>query len=175
MKALVEVDAGICGFQTRIAAESDDMQNVTFKPTFLTPFYQKLGNYFSSFFIFLLHSVLYIRYIARMSTKSYKNLIAERTLLLAELSSLPELLRGSWVERTSVCSRPGCKCHRGERHGPRHYLVVNEAGRQKQKYVPNARVQDAARGRAQYRRLLEIADRITQLNLALMKEQDAEP
>jgi hypothetical protein len=27
------------------------------KPTFLTPFYQKLGNYFSSFFIFLLHSV----------------------------------------------------------------------------------------------------------------------
>ncbi len=55
------------------------------------------------------------------------------------------------------------------------YLVVNEAGRQKQKYVPNARVQDAARGRAQYRRLLDIADRITQLNLALMKEQDAEP
>lgn len=31
MKALVMVDAGICGFQTRIHAESDDMQNVTFK------------------------------------------------------------------------------------------------------------------------------------------------
>jgi hypothetical protein len=31
MKALVKVDAGICGFQTRICAESDDTQNVTFK------------------------------------------------------------------------------------------------------------------------------------------------
>ncbi|HPY51497.1 MAG: hypothetical protein KBI41_06790 [Kiritimatiellae bacterium] len=31
MKALTVVDAGICGFQTRIHAESDDSQNVTFK------------------------------------------------------------------------------------------------------------------------------------------------
>ena len=31
MKALVVVDGGICGFQTRIQAESDDAQNVTFK------------------------------------------------------------------------------------------------------------------------------------------------
>ena len=31
MKTLVIVDGGICGFQTRIHAESDDSQNVTFK------------------------------------------------------------------------------------------------------------------------------------------------
>lgn len=31
MKAHVVVDGGICGFQTRIHAESDDTQNVTFK------------------------------------------------------------------------------------------------------------------------------------------------
>jgi hypothetical protein len=31
MNTLVVVDAGICGFQTRIHAESDDSQNVTFK------------------------------------------------------------------------------------------------------------------------------------------------
>ena len=31
MKALVVVDGGICGFQTRIHAESEDSQNVTFK------------------------------------------------------------------------------------------------------------------------------------------------
>ncbi|MCE9614755.1 MAG: hypothetical protein K8T26_10800 [Lentisphaerae bacterium] len=30
MKALVVVEAGICGFQTRIHADSDDTQNVTF-------------------------------------------------------------------------------------------------------------------------------------------------
>lgn len=31
MNAKVLVDAGICGFQTRIHAESEDSQNVTFK------------------------------------------------------------------------------------------------------------------------------------------------
>lgn len=31
MNTLVVVDAGICGFQTRIHADSDDSQNVTFK------------------------------------------------------------------------------------------------------------------------------------------------
>ncbi len=31
MKALVLVDAGICGFQTRIHADSDDTQNATFQ------------------------------------------------------------------------------------------------------------------------------------------------
>lgn len=31
MKALVVVDAGICGFQTRIHAHSEDEQNVAFK------------------------------------------------------------------------------------------------------------------------------------------------
>ena len=31
MKALVLVDGGICGFQTRIHADSEDSQNVTFK------------------------------------------------------------------------------------------------------------------------------------------------
>jgi hypothetical protein len=31
MNALVEVDGGICGFQTRVHAESADQQNVTFR------------------------------------------------------------------------------------------------------------------------------------------------
>ncbi len=31
MKALAVIDGGICGFQTRIHAGSDDAQNVTFK------------------------------------------------------------------------------------------------------------------------------------------------
>ena len=31
MKAFIVVDSGICGFQTRIHAESEDSQNVTFR------------------------------------------------------------------------------------------------------------------------------------------------
>lgn len=101
-------------------------------------------------------------------------MIVERVRLLAELGTLSRLLHGSWVERYSVCSRAGCKCRRGERHGPRRYLVVNEAGRQRQKYVQNSRVEAALKGLSQYRRLQEIVERITHINLALMKEDGDE-
>ena len=126
------------------------------------------------FFLFflLLHSAYYIRYYTAMSNSSAKKnkLLKTRATLLAELGTLSQVLHGSWVDRYSICSRADCKCHRGERHGPRHYLVVNEAGRQRQKYIPNAQAEVAVKGIAQYRRLQEIADQITQLNLALIQE-----
>ena len=109
-----------------------------------------------------------------MSNNTEKELQKERAGLLAELATLSRLLHGSWVERYSVCSRPDCKCRRGERHGPRHYLVVSEVGRQRQKYVANSQVKAAMEGLAQHRRLREIVDRITQLNLNLMKENEHE-
>ena len=105
-----------------------------------------------------------------MSSTNVARLIAERTKLLEELGTLSHLLHGSWVQRYSVCSRPTCKCHSGERHGPRHYLVVQEGGGQRQKYVANAQVDAALEGIAQYRRLQEIVEQITRQNLALMKE-----
>ena len=107
-----------------------------------------------------------------MSSRKNVSPEEERRTLLEELATLSLLLQGSWVERYSVCSRVGCKCHTGERHGPRHYLVINEDGQQRQKYVPNSQVEAALEGLGQYRRLREITERITQLNLALMKEGD---
>ena len=105
-----------------------------------------------------------------MSNKTVRNLLNERAVLLAELGQLPHMLHGSWAERFSVCSRANCRCHRGERHGPRHYLVVRTKGRQRQKYIPNAQVAAAQAGLAEYQRVREIVDRITHINLALMKE-----
>jgi len=105
-----------------------------------------------------------------MSNKTVEKLSDERAALLIELGTLSHLLHGSWVQRYSLCSRKDCKCHRGERHGPRHYLVVNKDGRQRQKYVPNSQVAAAQAGLTEYCRLNEIVDQITQINLALMKE-----
>ena len=115
-----------------------------------------------------------MRYIATMSNEKAKKLLAARTELLRELGTLSRLLHGSWVERYSVCARVDCKCRHGERHGPRHYLVVNEAGRQRQKYVANSQVKAALQGLAQDRRLRILVARITQLNLALLKENERE-
>ena len=105
-----------------------------------------------------------------MSNNYVKDLLEERAGLSSELGTFSRLLRGSWVERFSVCSRPRCKCHSGEKHGPRRYLVVRENGRQRQKYIPNAQADAAKRGRDEYRRLCGIVERITRINLLLMKE-----
>ena len=106
-----------------------------------------------------------------MSSETIDDYLAERETLLRELGTLSLLLQGSLFERYTVCSRPGCKCHSGERHGPRHYLVINENGQQRQKYVPKAFVEVAKEGLSQHSRLREIVDRITHLNLALMHEE----
>ena len=97
-----------------------------------------------------------MRYLADMSSARARGLLKERTQLLGELGTLSRLLHGSWVERYSVCSRVDCQCRRGERHGPRHYLVVNEAGRQRQKYVANSQVQAAREGLAQDRKSAQL-------------------
>jgi hypothetical protein len=106
-----------------------------------------------------------------MSNKDVGKLVAERKRLLDEMGSLARILHGSWVERYSVCSRPDCKCHGGEKHGPRYYLVVNEDGRQRQKYIPKSQVPAALEGVEQHRRMQEIAKRITEINLMLIKER----
>jgi hypothetical protein len=113
-----------------------------------------------------------IHYISDMANTTKEKLLKERAELLSEMGRLSQLLHGTWVERYSVCSRPSCQCHNGQRHGPRHYLVVNEKGRQRQKYVSNSQIEVAQAGLAQHRRLQEIVGRITHLNLTLMKEAE---
>ena len=92
-------------------------------------------------------------------------------MLLEELETLSQMLHGSWVERYSVCSIKNCKCHKGERHGPRHYLVINKNGRQRQKYVPNSQVEFGRQGVMEYHKAIDIIDRITSINLKLIKEK----
>ena len=93
----------------------------------------------------------------------------ERKRLLGELSEISLVLRGSYLERFSTCSRPGCSCHEGKRHGPRSYVVVTRDKVQRQVYVPQGQVEVVRRGIAGYHRLLEIVDRITSINLELMR------
>ncbi|MFA7181193.1 MAG: DUF6788 family protein [Bacteroidales bacterium] len=105
-----------------------------------------------------------------MSNINVKKLIEERKQLLEELSNLDHLLHGSWLERYSTCSRKNCKCHSGELHGPRYYLVVNKSGRQKQNYIPVGQKKAAMAGVKQGNRMLEIVEAVTQINLQLLKE-----
>ena len=104
-----------------------------------------------------------------LSDEQAASLRAERGELLEELSRLSLLIHGSYFERYSTCSRSGCACHEGRRHGPRGYVALRSSGRPAQHYVPQSQVGAAQKGVAQYQRLLQVADRITAVNLALMR------
>lgn len=106
---------------------------------------------------------------AKLSTGKVDELCAERHELLLELGTLCTLIHGSVFERFSVCSRPNCSCHDGNRHGPRTYLAVGGGGGQRQHYVPVSQVAAAHEAVRQYDRLRRIVDRITRINLELLR------
>jgi len=107
-----------------------------------------------------------------MSNSNVEKLMKERSRLMKQLTGLSGMLHGSWVERYSVCSIKNCRCHKGERHGPRHYLVINEKGKQRQKYIPVSMVESAKEGVRTHKRMKELVDEITLINLQLMKEKE---
>ena len=105
-----------------------------------------------------------------MSTKTVTELLKKRQRLLARVQDLGDALHGSIVERYTTCLRPACRCHQGEKHGPRH--SVNESGRQRQKYIRDADLERARQGVAHYHQLQKLLDQLTHTNLAILRETD---
>lgn len=89
------------------------------------------------------------------------------TLLRRLLREAERMLQGSLSETTRTCGRPGCRCHRGERHGPHTYLTFKTPeGRSSAVYVPAACVADAQAGVAAWTRFWELAVELSTLNRA---------
>lgn len=79
----------------------------------------------------------------------------------AVLAERGPLARGSLVERWTRCGRPGCKCGKGEPHGPFLYLSHNESGKTRWFYIGKASRGRLARAALAYR---EFADHIRALH-----------
>ena len=97
-------------------------------------------------------------------------------LATAELRSRRALLQagaflvGSLLEQRRKCGKEGCRCTRGELHGPYVYLSV--AGRMA--YVP-AVLADAVRSRLEVsRRMREALEEISAINLELLARRELE-
>jgi hypothetical protein len=69
---------------------------------------------------------------------SDRQLRAQRRRLAAAVERLEATLAGSLVRQGRRCSSAGCRCRRGELHGPYLYLAVYAAGRNRTLYVPAA-------------------------------------
>lgn len=64
-----------------------------------------------------------------------RRLEAVQGALLDGLLESKPFQRGSILRRFLVCGKPGCRCTRGERHGPFYYLSESEHGRRRLRYL----------------------------------------
>jgi hypothetical protein len=93
---------------------------------------------------------------------------SRRDRLVAGLPQAAAYLAGSLVEQRRRCGKEGCRCARGELHGPYGYLSV--AGRMV--YVP-AVLADAVRAHLEISRRLQVAlEEISAVNLELLARRE---
>jgi hypothetical protein len=99
---------------------------------------------------------------------SVRQLLARRQRLVARLSGPERTLRGVLLHEGRRCSSEGCRCRRGELHGPYSYLSVYVDGRSRTIYVPRA-LEDATAAHVEVTQRNEaLLGEISQVNLELL-------
>lgn len=87
---------------------------------------------------------------------------------MQQLTRLAEIMiQGSLSETTRTCGRQGCRCQRGERHGPHTYLTFRTPeGRSSSCYVSPAERPRVVKGIAAWQRFWKIATKLAAHNRA---------
>src|SRR5215468_3582932 len=67
---------------------------------------------------------------------SAAELRSRRDRLAADLPDAGQFLAGSLVEQRRRCGKEGCRCARGELHGPYVYLSISHGSDKRLLYVP---------------------------------------
>ena len=105
---------------------------------------------------------------------SVRQLLARRRRLAGGLSTPERTLPGVLLSEGRRCSSAGCRCRRGELHGPYTYLAVYADGRSRTIYVPAAaRPAAEAHVRATQRNEALLGE-ISQINLELLRRRALE-
>ncbi len=114
-----------------------------------------------------------LRYKRSMSPSRLALLQQQRDALLGELRSLPNFTRGSVYEKEGKCGRATCRCATGgEKHRTRLFSVILK-GRTYSRYVRLEEFEELQRQTATYRRLWEIVEEVTALNLEILQARRA--
>jgi Family of unknown function (DUF6788) len=105
---------------------------------------------------------------------SVRQLLARRRRLAGGLSEPERTLRGVLLEEGRRCSSEGCRCRRGELHGPYSYLAVYADGRSRTVYVPAA-IKAACEASVELTQRNEtLLAEISQINLELLRRRALE-
>jgi hypothetical protein len=95
-------------------------------------------------------------------------LLARRKRLARELPDFNMMLQGALLSQRRRCGNPGCRCARGELHGPYIYLSARVGRRSRLLYIP-AVLAAAVRRRVQLtKRFEETLAAISAVNLELL-------
>lgn len=107
-----------------------------------------------------------------MTEQSPAELRRRRKQLLRDLPPLDAVMRGSLIERYKRCGNPRCKCANGQGHGPKYYLSVSHSGRSPQMdYIPQADHAAVSEYVANYHRVREILEEVSQINQELLRRR----
>jgi len=100
-------------------------------------------------------------------------LLHRRQTLVKQLVGLqPLILRGSLIERFKRCAHPGCKCQKGQGHGPKYYLSVSQAGgRPEMDYVPEEYSQQVSEYLRNFQKVRRVLEKICNLNRELLRRR----
>jgi hypothetical protein len=92
--------------------------------------------------------------------------MADRDRLLREVSRLSRgILFGTLSESYRTCGSEGCRCHRGEKHGPHLYVSFQgEEGKTTGFYVPKALEKETREGVEAWKRLEHVLRELAERN-----------
>src|SRR5438477_12161246 len=111
---------------------------------------------------------------SELSDLSVRQLLGRRRRLAAGLSEPERTLRGVLLHKGRRCSSEGCRCRRGELHGPYSYLAVYTDGRSRTVYVPQAAAPVAEAHVELTQRNEALLLEISQINLELLRRRALE-
>ena len=97
-----------------------------------------------------------------------KGVEAKRARLLREIQGCSGMLQGSLVTLYRKCGKKGCRCERGEKHGPAYYLSYKEGGVTRMVYIPGSRLEEVKRAMEAFSRYWELGVKLSRLNLEHM-------
>lgn len=98
-----------------------------------------------------------------------RQLRARRRRLARSLPDVEGLISGSVVEQGRRCGKEGCRCSRGELHGPYTYVVLpRTGGRARTVYVPAATAEAVRQGAATSVEVRAALEEISAINIELL-------
>jgi hypothetical protein len=98
-----------------------------------------------------------------------RQLRARRRRLARSLPDVEGLISGSVVEQGRRCGKEGCRCARGELHGPYTYVVLpRDGGRTPTVYVPASAAEAVRAGATVSTRVRQVLEEISAINIELL-------